>query len=249
MKSDLLFAHAAVEWAEFNIPSFRDRTQLWLRNNMRLVMRVQENSPTHDLLVAIEKEPFPLAFSAEYGAYLNSVRSSLDILAVALGERFGVARLDKVYFPVAKSAAAFASSDFQRKELIRALPSRERAILDLFKPYHGGNDDLWRLHELDIRRKHHRLLTVESSVRSFALSYWERPNIDATANNPVAIPSGIGANGEAALMLIPKGANNPNRHATYEIKINEPELGIRAEAGAALSKFCKLARSFIDAFE
>lgn len=38
----------------------------------------------NDMVVAVEKEPLPLSFNVEVGAYINAIRSSLDILATAM---------------------------------------------------------------------------------------------------------------------------------------------------------------------
>ncbi len=44
-------------------------------------------------------------------------------------------------------------------KLMGMRPAAVRAI-DELKPYKGGNDQLWRIHELDIIDKHHALFTV-----------------------------------------------------------------------------------------
>ena len=50
----------------------------------------------------------PLAFSVEAGAYINAIRSSLDILAMALVRRHGLAiPEDKVSFPFFRTEEAF----------------------------------------------------------------------------------------------------------------------------------------------
>jgi len=43
-------------------------------------------------VVAVEKELLPIAFSVEVGAYINCIRSGLDILAMALVRRSGLRR-------------------------------------------------------------------------------------------------------------------------------------------------------------
>jgi hypothetical protein len=40
------------------------------------------------------------------------------------------------------------------------------AAIDALKPYKGGNDVLWQLHELNNVDKHRLILTVGSAVRS-----------------------------------------------------------------------------------
>jgi hypothetical protein len=49
------------------------------------------------------RRPFPLLTNAEAGVIINSLRSSLDILAVALAEQNGHVASEDVYFPIANN--------------------------------------------------------------------------------------------------------------------------------------------------
>jgi hypothetical protein len=166
MRDDLLDAQASVDWAISNFPSFEERLNSFIKDNLNVVLEDEGSDSPYYSLAIIEKAPFPLALNVEVGAYINAIRSSLDILATALAyrHRHTMVRPDKAYFPMAKSAAEFASfRDYKGAEFVKGLPSAERTIIESLKPYRGsdGNTRLALLHDLDIERKHRRLLNCQ----------------------------------------------------------------------------------------
>jgi hypothetical protein len=119
--------------------------------------------------VAIQREKLPRLFNVEIGAYLNTVRSSLDILASVLAVRHGVCAPEDAYFPITRSEAAYRGQGSKTAKFVAGLPPAQRSRLEALKPYRGGNDDLWTLHQLDIMRKHRRLLTVIAEPDFFSV--------------------------------------------------------------------------------
>src|SRR4051812_12216692 len=109
MLSDLLYAQASLDWAVINLPAFEERLNLWLQNNIKTQIQYTDGNATHDVIIAVEKSPFPLAFSAEAGALINSMRAALDVLAWAIHERKPVCKSKEVYFPIAPSKAIWDS--------------------------------------------------------------------------------------------------------------------------------------------
>ena len=72
MRADLLNAQASVDWPVSQFPSFRDRMNSWLRKNITVAVEDGDPSIPNDIVVAVEKELFPLSFMVEAGAYLNA---------------------------------------------------------------------------------------------------------------------------------------------------------------------------------
>ena len=101
----------------------------------------------------------PLVFNAEAGAYINAIRSSLDILASAVGKR-EISSGREIYFPIAESADIFASGNYKGSKFVRQLSRTHRELFEACKPYKEGNDTLYALHNFDNIRKHKRLLTT-----------------------------------------------------------------------------------------
>jgi hypothetical protein len=157
MRADLLHAQASIDWAVAQFPPFNERIKAWLADNFDVIIKEQPAPATHNVIVAIQKQPLPLAFNVEAGAYINVIRSSLDILATSLAHRYRIPRPEDAYFPVASSVTAWSAGNYKGAKFVKALPTPERSIIETLKPYQGGNDTLWSLHHLDITRKQKRL--------------------------------------------------------------------------------------------
>jgi hypothetical protein len=96
---------------------------------------------------------------AAAGDVIHNLRSALDHLAYQLA-MVGTPGIDpgrEVGFPVAKDLASY--EHVKVKKVQRMKPEVVKAI-DALKPYKGGNDALWRIHELDNIDKHRTHFTV-----------------------------------------------------------------------------------------
>ena len=100
MRDDLLAARASVDWAVAQLPAFQSRLDAWLKGNIDVVVKELPADTPNNVILAMEKEPLPLAFQVEAGAYINTIRSSLDILAATLAQRHCPALIDDSYFPI-----------------------------------------------------------------------------------------------------------------------------------------------------
>ena len=160
MRADLLEAQASVDWAFGQLLPFKQRLEAWLKANVVTEVRDVPPPATHNPIVALEKELLPIAFSVEAGAYINAIRSGLDILAMALVKRHSLEiPEERVMFPMYRSEAGFLAQS--GGPLVQHLPDEDRARITSLKPYPEGNPALWALHRLDIVRKHRRLLDVQ----------------------------------------------------------------------------------------
>jgi hypothetical protein len=99
MRADLLHAQASIDWAVSQFPPFEERITVWLKANIKTGLRDPDPKVPNNVLVAFEKEPLPLSFIVEAGAYIHSIRSGLDILATALAYRYQMPRPEDAYFP------------------------------------------------------------------------------------------------------------------------------------------------------
>jgi hypothetical protein len=106
-------AHASVDWAKTQLPAFKKRVDAWLKDNVHVATRELSPDVPNNVVVVEEKETLPLALQVEAGAYINAIRSSLDILACTLANRYCQALVDDAHFPVAKSAAVFAAGQYK----------------------------------------------------------------------------------------------------------------------------------------
>jgi hypothetical protein len=230
MRDDLLHAQASVDWAETNLPSFKKRLDAWLHDNVYVAIREQPLDSPHDALVPTEKEPLPLRFHIEAGAYINAIRSSLDILACALANRYCKTLVDIVSFPIARSPEHF--DELKRGKFIKALPATEQTIIEELKPYKGGNDLLYALHMLDIVRKYRRLLTVATRPRVIVAFGW----------------APRGGDDETKIGLFAKGAPQANTDFIPQVSLSETAYLPRREIVTALHEFADSANSIIGSF-
>lgn len=163
MRADLLDAQAVVGWAKAQIPVFQQRIVAWERTRPYRIIKEPDSDVRYELLTATLVKPLdPLAI-AEAGAIINSIRSALDILAGALARRNGVNPTSKMHFPI-YSNPVDALDPRQGIEAKQWLSVGERSTIKSLKPYKGGDAVLYPLHQLDILRKHERLLTAEPIV-------------------------------------------------------------------------------------
>lgn len=106
--------------------------------------------------VTLPRLPFDAVATA--GDIVHNLRSALDHLAyqlVTIGSGSEPSR--RAEFPIAKSFATYEAEKARKVEGMRPLAIK---AIDNVKPYRGGNDALWRIHELDNIDKHRTLFSV-----------------------------------------------------------------------------------------
>lgn len=243
MRADLLDAQASVDWVRGQLPSLNQRLESWLEANVALKIRDVPPPATHNPVVALEKEILPIAFSVEVGAYINAIRSSLDILAMVLVRRHGLSIEEhRVYFPIARSEEAFLrKSDGQ---LLPLLPEDDRGRLLSLKPYRDGNAGLWTLHWLDIIRKHRRLLGVQIRPVYLLMGKPLKPgDFEPLHGEPFQ------AGAETVMGLIRKGVPVPPMRSRFYVAVNEPGTIQGLSVRATLTHLADIASSIINLFD
>jgi hypothetical protein len=243
MRDDLLDAYAAVEWAIAQLPTLERRIEEW-RDDKPYTMRIDTDSRHGKKLyrLAGTKQPPPV-INAEAGAIINSLRSSLDILANALAERNGQHGHDDVYFPVSASLAAFLETrSGGGMEKIKRLSAADQAVIKGLSPYKGGNDLLFALHRLDVTRKHKRLLDVVIFPRGVMFAGVGFRDITFTT-------TWKGFEDEAVIAWT--DAATPDAHIEFPVYVAFKEAGAVEghQVAATLGKFTSLAKSIVALFD
>jgi hypothetical protein len=248
MRSDLLDAQASLDWGISNLPSFEERLNLWLQNNIKTVPQHTDGDATHDVIIAVEKEPFPIGFSVEAGMFINAMRSALDILAWTIFKRDVLLHPDEVYFPIANSEADWRSGNYKGSKFVAQLGATERGLLETLKPYGGdsGNSILYWLHRLDIARKHRRLLNVEHRPAKLTIMGNFKMDEFVPLNNDTGfIPGG---NYETILGLWAKGAAKPKLGYTPGVFVTNTELMLHGPIMPLLGEFSRRTQGVINLF-
>lgn len=243
VRYDLLDAVATIEWAETNFLGFEQRLNSWIDDNVYVETRDGGVGSFYDFIVLVKRTPLPLTFNAEFGAYINAIRSSLDMLAIALAKRNGTSNLRDVCFPIARSSVDFARSKHWKK-LKEVISTSDEQSIEAIKPYADGNELLWQLHRMDITRKHHRLLSI--SIDAAGIAYTPGiPHGDSEHRRDRLPPE---TDLETVHCAIRKGAPKQSFKFVAEAFVREPDFRIERSASKVLTSFSGLAHSIIQKF-
>ena len=142
---------------EAELGAFRDRS-MTIASGPRDNQGVVRGPYTlHDLPV------IPIDALTAAGDVVHNLRSALDHLAyqLAIVGSPGAEPGRQVEFPIAKDLATYESDKPRKVKGMR--PEAVRAI-DLLKPYHGGTEAFWRIHELNNIDKHRMLFSIGRDV-------------------------------------------------------------------------------------
>lgn len=245
MRGDLLDAYAAVEWGESQFPILMGRFRTWEAQNVRL-RAVDLNPPTGKLVaVASAEEDLPAIFHAEVGAIIGSFRSALDLLAATLARRKGVPPSSDTHFPFFRSREAMLhpSQGIKRK---KGLSAADVAVIESLAPYDGGNKFLWSLHQLDILRKHERLIACVVD-----------PRIDYAIGRGLAFPAAHSLRDAPRLedkpqmFEYPRHTPKPEAQISVEVTFDEASLASvhREPLFQTLVEFGELVRHIVGLFD
>jgi len=96
------------------------------------------------------------------GDLVHNLRSALDHLAQQLvfvgSPNLTPSTIDRqIGFPIAESVTQYETIKARKVDGMR---TEAKEAIDRLKPYKGGNDPLWRVHELDNIDKHRALFTI-----------------------------------------------------------------------------------------
>ena len=247
MRNDLLHAQSSIDWAVAQLPSFNKRLSIWLKDNIVISVRDPDPNGPNEFVVAVEKAPFPLAFMVEAGAYINAIRSSLDILATSLAYRYRIPKPEDHYFPVAPSKTIFESlRGYKGSEFVQGLPQSERVKIESLKPYEGGNKALWALHRFDIVRKHRRLISPAILLNLVTVKAWGFQPTDVFTMVSRWVP----IHGEAVLGHLKKDrVDDPEIEIAPYVAIDEAGPFQRKGVIETIREFAGCANSIIKWFE
>jgi hypothetical protein len=200
-----------------------------------------DSEPSKKLYRITKIKPVPRIVSAETGAIIHSIRSSLDLLACTLAARNGYAASKRTYFPIWKTKADFDDPKSPVLEKIKRLSKTDQAVIKNLRPYPGGNDLLCALHDLDIAQKHRRLLNtfadpggigfIRSSDKSAAFTGDRR----FEENTVLAWTEATEPDGQVSFFL--------------HVSLNEAGASNDFDLVAAVRDFARLANTIIDLFD
>jgi hypothetical protein len=247
MRDDLLAAQAAVDWAVAEIPRIQSGFLEWQQKNQYPVVQEPHPDGGGDAAVVYDKS-LPLIYNAWAGAIVNSLRSSLDLLAAALAYRNGKKPNPQRHFPIFDSLNSFIDplTGIDGVERKKWLSDSERTAIKALRPYKGGDDTIWPLHELDILRKHERLISADPEIGGYFMM-----GRHIVVSGAKAIQR---LENKTILRRLAPGevlnASQGNTLLAVHIMLNEAPLGIaNEEAITTLRRFAKRCDEIISLFD
>lgn len=101
----------------------------------------------------------PQVISLIAGDIIQNLRSAMDHLAYELFISNGGNETEgrNIYFPIEKD---FTTYESEKERKTKGMSKGAKDLIDLVKPYNGGNTILWRIHDFNITDKHRSLLLV-----------------------------------------------------------------------------------------
>lgn len=221
-----------VERAKEHIRNLESAIDRFLQSNPYEVICYQEPE-TNDRVfrVRILAQP-PLRLSGIIGDIIQNLRSSLDYLAWQLVLANGGRPNERTGFPISKSANEF---EAKGRGKIKGASEEAVCLIEALKPYAGGNDVLWRLHQLSIVDKHRLLVPVGTAHRNIIQDFsvllrnlrpdWDIPPIQVALNpadRQFPLKDGAEVYRIKAQALDPQVDMNPQ--FTFEIAFGEGEI-------------------------
>ncbi|MBZ0248091.1 MAG: hypothetical protein K8F93_00385 [Burkholderiales bacterium] len=113
------------------------------------------------------RDQIPAEIAVVAGEVVHNVRSALDNLMCALAFAHSGSTRD-TYFPVGKDVNGLQTEIASKT---KKLPQLARDMIAALKPYKGGNDLLYYLHDLNRTDKHVRLAVVNQCTSSHTATY------------------------------------------------------------------------------
>ncbi len=168
---DLSGPLAKLDWADGQIPTVEAAQADLVAKNTRRTLCVGPgpDGRNHPFVrTAIDNFTAPDALTAHIGAIIHAQRTALDFLICELSERNGAPPNRKPYFPIRQSEELFTTDGNVRKDM-RDLTEPERAILVGLKPWRGGHDHIYLMHELDLMDKHRKLIVASRHISELSI--------------------------------------------------------------------------------
>lgn len=110
----------------------------------------------------------PNNWKVRVGEIIHHVRSALDLYIEELIVRNGSSPTKNTGFPISKNEVEFNNSISSKLE---GVDDEHINIIKNLKCFPGGNNVIWKLHNLDIEDKHHKLIIAGSTHRSIIIDY------------------------------------------------------------------------------
>jgi|GEM_PF-550360 len=160
MSERLREARAKVERAETQINEINDLVGAFLAASPYALKSQVNRDHSREIWRYELTAKAPVAIAIVAGEAMHNLRSALDHLACAVAELHSGSSKG-TYFPFGADAQIF---EKQLSDKAKKLPVDAQNMIRALKPYGGGNDLLWSLHDLNRRDKHIELAPIQVGI-------------------------------------------------------------------------------------
>ena len=236
------------ERADKHIRDLESEIIIWKKNGYCIDR--QTDPDTGDILYKFRiKTPIDPMWGTLVGDAAHNLRTALDHLIYQLIDIKGGTVTNRTAFPIAKSPQAY-ESEFAAK--VDGIDPKAINLIHRFHTYHGGNEDFWRIHEIDRIDKHRLLIPVGAANRQAIFQA-----INGKASKPIELrfrPNDwLCPLEDGAVIYTFKNAPSAGYHEydaefPVEIAVAECTIPMCDPAVPALQEMLNLVKAVIDTF-
>jgi hypothetical protein len=259
-RPELAGARAKVEWAKKHICNLdRERAAFLGINPYTITPKFYvEHRSTAYLLDKFQ--PIPDCIPLLAGDAAHCLRTALDYLAYSLVLANGKAPTTRTCFPICKGLKEYTTESPGKT---KGITQKAKKRIDTFKPYRGGDDRLWELHQLDIIDKHHLLMTAATTVSKIGFEI-DSTFVESAFNGMFKLPPGaipkqtvyfaapepLFPMEKGALLYAVKGNFEADKRVdfTFDIAFGEPEVFKGQLLVKTLSELADMVESIVMSF-
>lgn len=237
-----------VERADTHISDVRDYIKQYFETCPYTTFTELDASGERELLKLRLTNPPPGKIAIVVGDVVHNLRSALDQLACCLAIRNGFSDASGTYFPFAVSREIYESKSVQEK--VKKLPQAAVQIIHELKPYQGGNDLLWSLHQLDIIDKHRALIPIATTHLGIKAQLTAKPL--GTFPHTFSIPKALQPlDKDAVILVYPAGLQFDSSEIEFTVDMAFHNVGpIEGQPVlTVLHQFVAMIKSILGIFE
>lgn len=244
MRDDLSDARAAVNWSVAQMDVLKSRLVAWRQNPPYRLVSDHDAETGEKLLRLRDVQLPPAIINAEVGFIVHAIRSALDVLINTLAERNGHIAPKDARFPICRDIFDFRAGKHAGRKAIKRLSPADQTTIEDLEPWYGGkNPMLIALHDLDIMRKHRRLIAVTMEPYNLFVQGAQR-------GRPMRfLPISAAFQNDAVVARLTPEFYDSYVELAFDITFNEAGIIANRPVLAALNDFADLASSIIGLFD
>jgi hypothetical protein len=165
-----------LQWAEKRLRELEVLLNVFRSHHQRVI--IERDPETNEILYKLRDDPvIDPAIPLLAGDVFQHLRTVLDYVACGLVIANGEEPTTQTCFPIFKKAPVSSDDKASFARKVKGMRKEAIDLIELIKPYKGGNPYLWPVHELNRREKHRLLFTVGAYVDDMGISQ----HIDVTS--------------------------------------------------------------------